>query len=61
MNDKIIQVNGFGVANTKNTQCDYMLVALTESGRVLMSRGNGEWCDVTDGDPEIKETENQGT
>ena len=47
MNDKIIQVSGFGVANTKNTQCDYMLIALTESGRILLSCGDGEWSDVS--------------
>jgi len=50
MSDKIIQVSGFGfgVANTQTTQCHYMLVALTENGRVLMSRGDGEWSDVTE-------------
>ena len=46
MSDKIIQVSGFGVNNTKNTQCDYLLVALTESGQVLLSSGDGEWSSV---------------
>ena len=45
--DKIIQVTGFGVANTSNTQCDYMLVGLTESGKVMMSTGDGNWADVS--------------
>lgn len=45
--DKIIQVSGFGVANTHNTQCDFMLVALTESGKVLLSMGDTNWCDVS--------------
>ncbi len=51
-NDRIIQVSGFGVANTSSTQCDYMLVALTYDGRVIMSTGDREWFDVS---PNIKE------
>ena len=47
MSDKIIQVSGFSVSNTNNTQCDYFLVALTESGKVVMSTGDGEWADVS--------------
>ena len=46
MSDKIIQVSGFGVKNTHNTQCDYMLVGLTESGKVVMSTGDGQWSNV---------------
>ena len=47
--DKIIQVSGFGVKNTIGTQCDYLVVGLTESGRVLISRGNsdGDWFDIS--------------
>ena len=45
--DPIVQVSGFGVKNTVNTQCDYMLVGLTKSGRVVMSTGDGIWCDVS--------------
>jgi len=45
--DKIIQVSGFGVENNHITQCNYMLCALTESGQVLLSRGDGEWTNVT--------------
>ena len=52
MTDKIIQVSGFGVKNTMYTQTDYMLVALTESGKVLMSRGDGEWESVGPKGPE---------
>ena len=44
--EKIVQVSGFGVNNTKNTQCDYMLVGVTSFGRVVMSRGDKEWVDV---------------
>jgi hypothetical protein len=46
MEDKIIQVSGFGVKNTMDTQCDYMLVALTQSGKILMSTGDGRWSSV---------------
>lgn len=45
--EKLIQVSGFGVANTNQTQCDYMLVGLTNTGRVLMSMGNRDWVDVS--------------
>ena len=47
MKDKIIQVSGFGVNNTSQTQCDYIIAALTESGRVLMSIGDKDWWDIT--------------
>jgi hypothetical protein len=46
MSDKIIQVSGFGVNNTKDTQCDYMLVAVTESGEVLISQGDSIWTKI---------------
>ena len=45
--DKIIQVSGFGVENTVTTQCNYLLVALTEDGKVLLSTGDGKWGDVS--------------
>jgi hypothetical protein len=48
MNDKIIQVSGFGVDNTIRTQCNYMIIALTESGKVLLSQGGSpKWFDIT--------------
>lgn len=47
MAEKIIQVSGFGVHNTNQTQCDYMLVAVTNEGRVVMSMGDREWTDVS--------------
>jgi hypothetical protein len=47
MSEKIIQVSGFGVANTPTTQCDYMLAGLTSAGRVIISVGDGRWTDVT--------------
>ena len=47
MKDKIIQVSGFGVNNTQRTQTDYMLVALTQNGKVLLSQGDGKWTDCT--------------
>ena len=50
--DKIVQVSGFGVNNTINTQCDYMLAAVTESGKVVMSMGDGIWCDVSPEPPQ---------
>jgi hypothetical protein len=45
--DTIVQVSGFGVARNQHTQCDYMLVALTESGKVLLSVEGYEWMDVS--------------
>ena len=45
--DPIVQVNGFGVANTASTQCNFMLVGLTESGKVVLSTGDGIWSDVS--------------
>ena len=45
--DPIIQVSGFGVENTYTTQCNYMLVGLTKYGKVLLSTGDGTWCDVS--------------
>lgn len=45
--EKIVQVSGFGVANTSQTQCDYMLVGLTDKGRVVLSMGDREWVDVS--------------
>ena len=46
MEDKIIQISGFGVENNQSTQCSYMIVGLTESGKVLITRGDGEWADI---------------
>ena len=45
--EKIVQVSGFGVENTSSTQCNYMLVGLTNTGRVVLSMGDREWCDVS--------------
>lgn len=45
--DPIVQVSGFGVANTMYTQSDYYLVALTKTGKVMLSNGDGKWCDMT--------------
>lgn len=46
--EKIVQASGFGVANTPKTQADYMLVAVTDKGRVLMMDGyDGKWGDVS--------------
>ena len=44
--ERIVQVSGFGVNRTSDTQCDYMLVAVTNHGRVVMSRGDGDWNDI---------------
>lgn len=46
MEDKIIQITGFGVKNTKNTQCDYMIAGLTKSGKVVITQGDGIWTDI---------------
>ena len=45
--DPIVQVNGFGVENTASTQCNFMLVGLTKSGKVVLSTGDGIWSDVS--------------
>lgn len=45
--DSITQVSGFGVTNNFQTQCDYMLVGLTKTGRVVISRGDRIWADVS--------------
>ena len=51
--DKIIQISGFGVENTSSTQCNYMIVGLTESGKVLITTGDGQWSDITAPDSAI--------
>ena len=45
--ERVVQVSGFGVENTSSTQCNYMLVAVTNTGRVVMSMGDREWTDVS--------------
>jgi len=45
--DKIIQVSGFGVKNTERTQCDFMVVGITESGKIIITQGDGIWCDIS--------------
>ena len=45
--DKIIQVSGFGVNNTSQTQCNYMIVGLTKSGRVVITTGDRKWADIS--------------
>jgi hypothetical protein len=47
IDDPIIQVSGFGVAATRDTPAYYMLVALTQCGKVLLSRGDHKWWDVS--------------
>ena len=47
MEDKIIQVSAFGVKNVHQTQCDYMIVGLTESGKVVITNGDGIWADIS--------------
>lgn len=47
MKDKIIQVSGFGVRNTQYTQCEYMIAGLTESGKVIITTGDGIWADIS--------------
>ena len=45
--DPIVQVSGFGVENTMQTQCNFLLVGLTKSGKVVLSTGDGIWSDVS--------------
>jgi len=45
--DKIVQVSGFGVDFVINSQVDYMVVGLTESGKVVITTGDGYWADIS--------------
>lgn len=45
--ETVIQVSGFPVEYTDVNQSYYFLVAVTNVGRVIMSRGDGDWADVT--------------
>ena len=45
--DRIVQVSGFGVNNTSRTQSDFMVVGLTQDGRVVITNGDGIWCDIS--------------
>ena len=47
MEDKIIQVSGFGVANTQDAQCNYLIVGVTENGKVVITTGDGIWADIS--------------
>ena len=47
MDDRIIQVSGFGVSNTNDTKCDYMVVGVTVGGRVVITTGDGMWADIS--------------
>ena len=47
MEDKIVQVSGFGVENNASTQCDYVIVGVTESGKVLITSGDGKWSNIS--------------
>lgn len=47
MKDKIIQVSGFGIANTQDTQCNYLIVGVTMSGKVVITIGDGIWSDIS--------------
>lgn len=62
MKDKIIQISGFGVDNTQDTQCNYMIIGLTESGKVVITRGDGIWADISpkEKDHRIKVTLSSG-
>ena len=43
----VVQVSGFQVAYNERTQSDYMLVGLTNLGRVIISNGDHQWGDIT--------------
>ncbi len=48
--DKIIQVSGFAV-NPLNCHTDFLIVGVTESGRVLITEGDGQWGDISPPSP----------
>ncbi len=56
MEDKIVRISGFGVENTASTQCNFMVVGLTESGRVVITQGDGRWTDISHNAPEPAST-----
>ena len=60
MSDKIIQITSCGVQNTFNTQCDYLIFALTESGKVLASTGDCQWCDISPKERHENQLKEQG-
>ena len=45
--EKIIQVSGFGVENTRTTQSNFMIVGLTNAGKVVITTGDGVWSDIS--------------
>ena len=60
MKDKIIQVSGFGVENNQSTQCSYMIVGLTQSGKVVITSGDGIWADISSNAPHNQALESDG-
>ena len=51
--DKIIQVSGFGVENNFQTQSSWMVVGLLQDGRVVITNGDGVWCDISPRDKDF--------
>ena len=51
--DKIIQASGFALSPDK-----YIVIAVTESGKVLASEGDGLWADIG---PKYHRDEGRGT
>ena len=54
--DKIVQVSGFRVDSVCAN--GYMLVAVTESGKVLLSTGDTKWADVSPKPEEVDDVPN---
>jgi len=54
--EKIVQVNGFSYGPPE--QLAYLLVGVTDSGRVVMSTGDKNWTDVSPEPPSSEATEN---
>lgn len=52
MKEKIIQIAVAGTENTSETQSSFVMMALTEDGRILTSHGYNSWSDFTPDKPD---------
>lgn len=43
---KFIQIASMGVGNTRNTQCDWILHALTDDGRIFEITNVSDWHEL---------------
>jgi hypothetical protein len=54
--EKIVQVSGFSVDPARfDNQVDYMVVGVTNTGRVVITTGDGQWGDISPKKPPERE------